>query len=106
MVVAEGSKFNADRLIRHFAEHRQRLGFELRATILGHVQRGGTPGAADRLLASRLGAAAVQRLVEGEDGMLVGMIGGQIATTPLDEVVANRKPLDLSLFELARVLSQ
>jgi 6-phosphofructokinase 1 len=106
VVVAEGSKFNADRLIRHFAEHRQRLGFELRATILGHVQRGGTPGAADRLLASRLGAAAVQRLVEGEDGMLVGMIGGQIATTPLDEVVANRKPLDLSLFELARVLSQ
>jgi 6-phosphofructokinase 1 len=106
VVVAEGSKLNADRLIRHFAEHRQRLGFELRATILGHVQRGGTPGAADRLLASRLGAAAVQRLVQGEDGMLVGMIGGQIATTPLDEVVANRKPLDLSLFELARVLSQ
>jgi 6-phosphofructokinase 1 len=106
VVVAEGSKFNADRLIRHFAEHRQRLGFELRATILGHVQRGGTPGAADRLLATRLGAAAVQRLVQGEEGMLVGMIGGQIATTPLDEVVANRKPLDLSLFELARVLSR
>ncbi|HEY4588638.1 MAG TPA: ATP-dependent 6-phosphofructokinase, partial [Thermoanaerobaculia bacterium] len=41
VVVAEGSKLNADRLIHHFAEHRQRLGFELRATILGHVQRGG-----------------------------------------------------------------
>jgi 6-phosphofructokinase 1 len=106
VVVAEGAKFNADRLIRHFAEHRQRLGFELRATILGHVQRGGTPGAADRLLATRLGAAAVQRLARGEQGVLVGIGSGEIVTTPLAEVVANRKPLDLSLFELAKVLSR
>jgi 6-phosphofructokinase 1 len=106
VVVAEGSKFNAERLIRHFSEHRQRLGFELRATILGHVQRGGTPGAADRLLATRLGAAAVQRLAQGKQGVLVGIGGGEIVTTPLAEVVANRKPLDLSLFELAKVLSR
>jgi 6-phosphofructokinase 1 len=106
VVVAEGAKFNADRLIHHFAEHRQRLGFELRATILGHVQRGGTPGAFDRLLATRLGAAAVQRLAEGQDGVLLGVIGNQITTTKLADVVANRKPLDLSLFELARVLSR
>jgi 6-phosphofructokinase 1 len=106
VVVAEGSKFNAERLIKHFSEHRQRLGFELRATILGHVQRGGTPGAADRLLATRLGAAAVQKLAEGQDGVLVGIGGGEIVTTPLAEVVANRKPLDLSLFELAKVLSR
>jgi hypothetical protein len=57
-VVAEGP-ISADRLIHDFAEHRQRLGFELRATMLGHVQRGGTPGAFDRLLATRLGATAV-----------------------------------------------
>ena len=106
VVVAEGAKFNADRLIHHFAEHRQRLGFELRATILGHVQRGGTPGAFDRLLATRLGAAAVQRLAEGQDGVLMGMIGSQVTATPLAEVVANRKPLDLSLFELAKVLAR
>jgi 6-phosphofructokinase 1 len=106
VVVAEGAKFNAERLIKHFSEHRQRLGFELRATILGHVQRGGTPGAADRLLATRLGAAAVQRLAQGEHGVLVGIGGGEIVTTPLAEVVANRRPLDLSLFELAKVLSR
>jgi 6-phosphofructokinase 1 len=106
VVVAEGAKFNAERLIRHFSEHRQRLGFELRATILGHVQRGGTPGAADRLLATRLGAAAVQKLAQGEHGVLVGIGGGEIVATPLAEVVANRKPLDLSLFELAKVLSR
>jgi 6-phosphofructokinase 1 len=106
VVVAEGAKFNADRLIRHFAEHRQRLGFELRATILGHVQRGGTPGAFDRLLATRFGAAAVERLAKGEHGVLVGLNRGAITSTPLDEVVANRKPLDLGLLELARVLSR
>ncbi|MFL6192534.1 MAG: 6-phosphofructokinase [Thermoanaerobaculia bacterium] len=106
VVVAEGAKFNAERLIRHFAEHRQRLGFELRATILGHVQRGGTPGAFDRLLATRFGAAAVHRLAAGEHGVLVGLNRGEITTTPLADVVANRKPLDLGLLELARVLSR
>ena len=106
VVVAEGAKLNAERLIHHFAEHRQRLGFELRATILGHVQRGGTPGAFDRLLATRLGAAAVERLALGESGVLLGLNRGEITATPLDEVVANRKPLDLSLFELARVLAR
>ena len=106
VVVAEGSQYNSERLMRYFAEHRQRLGFELRATILGHVQRGGTPGAFDRLLATRLGAAAVERLAGGEKGVLVGLLRGQIATTPLSEVVANKKPLDLSLLELARVLAR
>jgi 6-phosphofructokinase 1 len=106
VVVAEGAQYNAERLIRHFAEHRQRLGFELRATILGHVQRGGTPGAFDRLLATRLGAAAVGCLARGEKGVLVGLLQGRIATTPLEEVVANKKPLDLTLFELAKVLAR
>ena len=106
VVVAEGAQYNAGRLMHYFAEHRQRLGFELRATILGHVQRGGTPGAFDRLLATRLGAAAVERLAAGEKGVLVGLQRGQIATTPLADVVANKKPLDLGLLELARVLAR
>jgi 6-phosphofructokinase 1 len=106
IVVAEGAQYNADRLMHYFAEHRQRLGFELRATILGHVQRGGTPGAFDRLLATRLGAAAVERLAAGEKGVLVGLLQGAIATTSLAEVVANKKPLDLTLMELARVLAR
>lgn len=106
VVVAEGAKYNAGRLIEHFKEHRQRLGFELRATILGHVQRGGTPGAADRLLATRLGAAAVEHLAKGGKDVLMGLNKGEITATPLDEVVANRKPLDLSFFELARILAR
>jgi 6-phosphofructokinase 1 len=106
VVVAEGAKHNAEWLVRHFKEHRDRLGFELRATILGHVQRGGAPGAFDRLLATRLGAAAVQALARGEHGVLAGLVRGAVATTPLPEVVAHRKEIDLDLLELARVMAQ
>jgi 6-phosphofructokinase 1 len=106
VVVAEGARYNAAKLVQHFKEHRDQLGFELRATILGHVQRGGAPGAFDRLLATRLGAAAVRALASGEHGVLAGLLRGEVATTPLDEVVANRKKIDLSLFELARVMAQ
>jgi len=62
VVVAEGAPYNAARLARFFQEHRERLGFDLRVTTLGHVQRGGAPGAFDRLLATRLGAAATEHL--------------------------------------------
>jgi 6-phosphofructokinase 1 len=106
VVVAEGARFNAERLIQHFKEHRERLGFELRVTTLGHVQRGGTPGAFDRLLATRLAAAAVKTLARGEHGVLLGLLKGEIRATPLAEVVANRKPLDLSLLDQVKVLAR
>jgi 6-phosphofructokinase 1 len=106
VVVAEGSQYNAAGLARYFQEHRERLGFELRATTLGHVQRGGAPGAFDRLLATRLGAAATEHLARGEHGVLVGLRKGEIAATPLAEVVASKKTLDLRLLELAGVLAK
>ncbi|MBC8249306.1 MAG: 6-phosphofructokinase [Anaerolineales bacterium] len=106
VVVAEGAQYNAEGLARYFQEHHDRLGFELRVTTLGHVQRGGAPGAFDRLLATRLGAAATEQLARGERGLLVGLLKGEMAATPLAEVVANKKPLDLRLLELARVLAK
>jgi 6-phosphofructokinase 1 len=106
VVVAEGARYNAQELARYFEKHRERLGFELRVTILGHVQRGGTPGAFDRLLASRLGAAAIEHLARGEHGILVGPLKGKIAATPLAQVVASKKPLDPRLLGLARVLAK
>jgi 6-phosphofructokinase 1 len=106
VVVAEGARYNAEGLARYFQEHRERLGFELRVTTLGHVQRGGAPGAFDRLLATRLGAAATEHLARGGHGVLIGLLKGEIAATPLAEVVANEKPLDLELLELARVLAK
>lgn len=105
VVVAEGARFNATRLVEFFNANRDRLSFEIRVTILGHVQRGGTPGAFDRLLGTRLGAAAVDRLAHGEEGILVGLRGGEILPTPLDEVAGQKKELDLELFKLAGVLA-
>jgi 6-phosphofructokinase 1 len=104
VVVAEGANYDAQKLMAYFEAHRERLGFELRAAIIGHVQRGGSPGAYDRILASRLGAAAINQFVKSGTGVLVGTISGQIKATPLSEVVANQKKLDLDLIELARVL--
>jgi len=106
VVVAEGATYNAARLVRHFEEHRDTLGFDVRVTILGHVQRGGSPTFFDRLLATRLGAAAVECLARGEEGLLVGLFRGEVVTTPLCDVVAKKKTLDLSLLELARVLGR
>ena len=59
-------------------------GYETRATVLGHVQRGGTPSAADRVLASQLGAYAVKFLLAGDRGVLVGEQNNCIVTTPLE----------------------
>jgi 6-phosphofructokinase 1 len=106
VVVAEGDQFNAQALARHFAEHRDELGFQLRVTTLGHVQRGGAPGAFDRLLATRLGAAATKQLADGAAGVLVGLRKGEIATTPLTDVVRHKKQLDTELLALANVLAR
>jgi 6-phosphofructokinase 1 len=104
IVVAEGATYNAEKLVAFFNEHRERLGFAVRATILGHVQRGGDPGAFDRILASRFGAKAVDCIAKKEFGVLVGLQKGEVATTPLEVVAKNKKKIDLNLFELARVL--
>lgn len=104
VVVAEGAKYNTLKLADYFKEHRERLGFGLRYTILGHVQRGGDPTAYDRILATRLGAGAVDALARGEYGVLVGLIKGEVKTTPLEVVVANKKTVDMKLFEMMNAL--
>jgi len=106
VVVAEGACYNAEALTKYFQEHRERLGFELRVVKLGHVQRGGTPGVFDRLLATRMGAAATECIAHDQFGMLVGLSGGEIATTPLADVVGKRKKLDQHLLSLAGVLAK
>ncbi len=106
LVVAEGAHYNAQALATYFEEHQEECGFELRVTILGHVQRGGTPGAYDRLLATRLGNAAVESSAAGQYGVLMGLTKDEITATPYDDVVTKTKPLDLKLLEMAHVLSR
>lgn len=104
IVVAEGAKYNADALTAYFEKHKERLGFKIRATILGHVQRGGQPGAFDRLLASRLGNGAIEAIDREEYGVLVGLNKGKITTTPLDVVVANKKEISMEMVKLSQIL--
>ena len=104
VVVAEGAEYNAAKLAAYFTEHKDRLGFTLRVAILGHIQRGGAPSAYDRILASRLGAGATEALARGEYGVLVGWVKSELKMTPLEEVVANKKSIDMKLFELAKIL--
>lgn len=106
VVVAEGASFNAEKLVAYFNKHQNRLGFDVRSTTLGHVQRGGVPGASDRILATRLGAAATEFLAKGKVGVLAGIINGKVTATPLPEVVSKKKPLDPDLLRLARVLAR
>jgi 6-phosphofructokinase 1 len=106
VVVAEGAPYNAAKLADYFRENRAELGFEVRVTILGYVQRGGTPSAFDRILGTRLGAAAVECLERGEHGVLVGHICGATTTTPLKQVAGHQKPLDPEVMVLADVLAR
>ncbi|MBE3549863.1 MAG: 6-phosphofructokinase [Brockia lithotrophica] len=101
LLVAEGVMSGAE-LAQEIA---RRTGFETRHTVLGHVQRGGSPTAYDRVLASRLGARAVRALLEGEDGVMVAVQRGECVLVPLDEVVRGKHVPDLSLARLARMLS-
>ena len=102
IVVAEGaaSGFDVARQIEAC------LGMELRVTVLGHVQRGGTPTAFDRLLASRMGAKAVDLLASGQSNLVVGVSGQRLIATPTPEVLAVKKELDMDLYNLAQDLAR
>ena len=103
VVVAEGEKpGNSFRIAQ---EVREKTGFDSRVCILGHVQRGGSPTARDRVLASKLGAAAVGALMNGKGGYMVGEIKGEIAYTQLKDTWQKKKQLNANLEELARLLS-
>ena len=87
------------------AELERLTGFEARVTVLGHVQRGGTPSAADRVLGSRLGVAAADLAVAGAYGRMVALRGTEIVDVPLDVVRADPRAVPRALLDVARVLA-
>ncbi len=105
IVIAEGAEYDLDRLTE-IVRARGELDADFRATRLGHVQRGGTPSAFDRMLAARCGQGAIHALSRGESGVLVGMMRSEIVTTPLAEVAGKTKGVDPELIELARILAR
>lgn len=86
-------------------EIKKKTGMETRVSVLGHLQRGGSPTAYDRILASRLGAEAVELLRKGESGYMVGMAGGEVIKIPLSDVSVAGKPLPVHIYQLSQILS-
>lgn len=79
--------------------------YDVRVSVLGHLQRGGTPSVADRILASRLGVAAVEGLLQGRYDVMAGVVHGQVAYTPFQEAIDREKPLEDDLLRILGILS-
>ena len=103
IIVAEGDEaggaFKVGELLK------QRFDFDIRVSVLGHIQRGGTPTCADRVLASRLGHAAVEALMEGQRGCMVGILNNAIAYTPFAKAVKHIEELNPNLLRMVEILS-
>lgn len=104
VVVSEGAKLHANALKEKL--DRMNTGFDSRVTILGHVQRGGSPSAWDRLIAARFGVAAVERLARGEHGVMVGLKATTVVGTGLEEVSTRKREADLEYYRMARMLAK
>ncbi len=103
LVTAEGKK--PGRAYDLAEAIRKRAGFDSKVCVLGHIQRGGAPTARDRILASRLGAYAVERIIQGENDIMVGLQAEKLVTHKLASVVGKKKQIASDLIKLAQILS-
>lgn len=101
VVVAEGA-IKAGEVAAHLSK---RTNMDVRVSILGHIQRGGSPSALSREVACKLGARAVHLLIEGKCALMVGMLSDKIIETPIEEVVRRKKKIDLAAYKLANMLA-
>lgn len=104
VIVSESKK---DGGAMHYAERvkTEYPGYDVRVTILGHLQRGGSPSAYDRILASRLGYASIEALQEGQRNIMVGISNDKIVYVPINKAVKKNKPIDKELIDVLAVLS-
>ncbi|WP_038031281.1 6-phosphofructokinase [Thermonema rossianum] len=79
--------------------------YDIRVSTLGHIQRGGSPTARDRILASRLGVAAVEALLSGKQNIMVGIVNDEITHVPFEDAIHKEKPIRQELIDLVRILS-
>ncbi len=103
LVAAEGQK--PGRAYDLAEQIRKKAGLEAKVCILGHIQRGGSPTAADRILATRLGSAAVEGLLGGEKDVMYGVQGGQIVTVPFQIATSKEKPTPKDFLALSNLLA-
>ncbi len=104
VVVAEGSRLgDANTLARKVAERSSY--FDIKVTILGHLQRGGAPTYFDRVLASRMGIAAVEGLIDGKKDAMVGIINGKIVYNDFTSIMSRARDIDEESLRIAKILS-
>ena len=80
-------------------------GYDVRVSVLGHMQRGGSPSGFDRVLASRLGFGAVEGILAGQKGVMCGLVNAKIEFTSFDEAINKRKAPDEDLIRMAEILA-
>ncbi len=103
IIVAEGDEAGGAFDIKKKIE--KEVDWEVRVSVLGHLQRGGSPTAIDRLLASRLGYYAVKSIMKGETDKMVGIVNGKLELTPLKETWGKSKKIDRDLIKLSEILA-
>lgn len=94
-----GAMYYANRVTKEYPE------FDVRVSILGHLQRGGSPSARDRILASRVGVGAIEALIQGQRNIMVGVRNNEIVYVPLIDAAGKRKPIDMQLIKVLDELS-
>lgn len=103
VVVAEGAPLSAEELHEYFNNEGT---YDSRLTVVGHIQRGGSPTASDRILASRFGMAAVEALADGETGTMVCLKNEKIERILLADMVDKERPLDADLYRMGEILAE
>lgn len=91
--------------IEYGEQIKERTNFETRVTVLGYIQRGGSPSAQDRVLASRLGAHAVSLLLEGKAGRMVGIENNQLVDHDIKQILQQEHTIDMDMYNLSKELS-
>lgn len=106
VIVAEGNHMGTVYDIARKVEEKIDVFDDIKVTVIGHLQRGGSPSAFDRVLASILGFGAVEGLLEGKSGVMVGIRNNNVAFTPFKEAIAKRKTINKDLLRMAHILAQ
>jgi 6-phosphofructokinase 1 len=105
VVVAEGDKIGKNVFeLKDYVEENM-TEYEVRVSVLGHMQRGGAPSCFDRVLASRMGVKAVESLIDGKTNLMVGLLNDKIALTPLDQAVKGKSEINMELLRVSDIMT-
>ena len=105
VVVAEGDKTGKNVFeLKEYVEQHLPI-YDVRVSVLGHMQRGGAPTAYDRVLASRMGVKAVESLLEGKTNLMVGIIDNEIVLTPIEEAIKGHTKIDRELIRVSDIMT-